>query len=187
MTFAEKFLPFVCEGDTIQCTVDGFDITARIVRDDCLDPPDQRQDGFWPSLYSDHPRFIGPGNNYRQRFAEAEAKAKAVMAAWNAGDWFYCGIVLSVSFQEVVLDASACSVWGVEANYPGSDNAYLTEIANELLPEAVAAARETLARLIDGRAPVPRVEIIVSGGVVQDVIVTGGKAEIIIDDQDHAS
>jgi hypothetical protein len=108
------------------------------------------------------------------------------MSAWKAGDWFYCGIVLSVAFEDVVLNASACSLWGIEANYPGSDNAYLTEVANELLPEALAAARETLSRLKDGRASVPRVEIIVSGGVVQDVIVTGGKAEIIIDDQDHA-
>jgi hypothetical protein len=39
------------------------------------------------------------------------------------------------------------SLWGIEANYPGADNSYLKEVANELLPEAVAVARETLARL----------------------------------------
>jgi hypothetical protein len=75
MSFTQRFLPFVCEGDSIACSVDDFDFIARIVRDDCTDAPDQLQDGFWPSLYSDHPGFIGPGSNYRQRFAEAEAKA----------------------------------------------------------------------------------------------------------------
>ncbi len=186
MSFTEKFLSFVCEGDTISCTVDGFDVTARIARDDCLDPPDQRQDGFWPSLFKNAPGFIGPGNGFRQRFAEAQQNAEAIMAAWKAGDWFYCGIVLSVAFDEVDLDAHAASLWGVEANFPGSDNAYLTEVANELLPEALSLAREALARLIEGKASVPRVEIIVSGGVVQDVIVTNGRAEIVIDDRDNA-
>ena len=136
MSFTEKFLPFVCEGDTIACTVDGFDITARLLRDDCLDPPDQRQDGFWPSLTICDAGFIGPGPNSRHRFAEAQAQADAVMSAWKAGDWFYCGIVLSVAFEDVELDRHCASIWGVEANYPGSDNAYLTEIASELLPEA---------------------------------------------------
>ena len=57
------------------------------------------------------------------------------------------GIVLSVSLEGVTLDDHAASLWGVEANYPGSDNAYLTEVANELLPEALDVARAVLARL----------------------------------------
>ena len=71
MTFTQRFQNFVCEGDSISCEVAGFEITARIVRDDCPDAPDERQDGFWPSLYKDAPGFIGPGPNHRQRFAEA--------------------------------------------------------------------------------------------------------------------
>ena len=59
MTFTEQFQTFVCEGDSISCEVQGFEIIARIVRDDCPDAPDQRQDGFWPSLYKDAPGFIG--------------------------------------------------------------------------------------------------------------------------------
>ena len=147
MTFTQRFQNFVCEGDSISCEVAGFEITARIVRDDCPDAPDERQDGFWPSLYTDAPGFIGPGPNHRQRFAEAQARAEAVMEAWRTDEWFYCGIVLSVALEGVTLDAHAASLWGIEANYPGSDNAYLTKVAQELLPEALDAGRAAARRL----------------------------------------
>lgn len=148
MSFEPGFLSFVCEGDSIVCEVSGFEINARVVRDDCPDPPDQRQDGFWPSLYTNDPGFIGPGNGFRQRFAEAQAKAEAVMAGWRKGEWFYCGIVLTVSLEGVEIAPQSASLWGIEANYPGADNSYLTDVANTLLPEAIASAREALARLV---------------------------------------
>jgi hypothetical protein len=147
MTFTQRFQTFVCEGDSLTCEVAGFEVVARIVRDDCPDAPDERQDGFWPSLYKDAPGFIGPGNNFRERFAQAQARAEAVMEAWRKDEWFYCGIVLSVAFEGVLLDGHAASLWGLEANYPDSDNAYLTDVANELLSEALDAGRAVLARL----------------------------------------
>ncbi|WP_439620229.1 hypothetical protein [Hyphomonas sp.] len=147
MSFAERFEAFACEGDTIRYEAEGFIITARIVADDCPDAPDQRQDGFWPSLYKDAPGFIGPGNGFRQRFAEAQAKAEAVMEAWRKGEWFYCGIVLSVARDGVELDRHAASLWGLECNFPGTDNSYLTVVADELLPEALDAGRAAASRL----------------------------------------
>ncbi len=147
MKFAQGFPSYVCPGDSITSEAGPFTVLAQVVPDDCPDAPDQRQDGFWPSLYIDAPGFIGPGNNFRQRFAEAQAKAEAVMEGWRKGDWFYCGIVLSVSLEEVDLAQTAAALFGIEANYPGTDNSYLTKVANELLPEAIAVARETLARL----------------------------------------
>jgi len=150
MTFTEKFDSFVCEGDAIACDAGGFEIAARIVRDDCPDAPDKRQDGFWPSQYIGDAGFIGPGPNWRQRLAEAQSKSEAIMAAWRNEEWFYCGVVLSVSREGVTLADHAASLWGVEANYPGSDNSYLAEVANELLPEALDAARAALARLCAG-------------------------------------
>jgi hypothetical protein len=156
MRFTEKFGNFVCEGDAIACEIDGFEIVARIVRDDCPDAPDERQDGFWPSEYIGDPGFIGPGPNWRQRLAEAKAKAEAVMKAWRNDEWFYCGVVLSASREEIVLCDCAASLWGVEANYPGSDNSYLTEVANELLAEALDAARAALARLCASRKQMRR-------------------------------
>jgi hypothetical protein len=147
MTFAQGFQSYVCPGDVITCESGPFTVLAQIVPDDCPDAPDQRQDGFWPSLYADAPGFIGPGANHRQRFAVAQAKAEAVMEGWRKGDWLYCGIVLSVSLEGVQLASHPASLWGIEVNYPGTDNSYLMEVANELLPEAVDVARETLARL----------------------------------------
>ncbi|MEP0314223.1 MAG: hypothetical protein ABJL57_18525 [Hyphomonas sp.] len=147
MSFTEHFDAYACEGDAISCEAEGFTLTARIVADDCPDAPDQRQDGFWPSLYKDAPGFIGPGNGFRQRFAKAQAKAEAVMEAWRKGEWFYCGIVLCVTRDGIELDDHAASLWGVECNYPGADNSYLTSVANELLPEALDASRAAAARL----------------------------------------
>ena len=156
MTFTQRFQNFVCEGDSISCEVAGFEITARIVRDDCPDAPDERQDGFWPSLYKDAPGFIGPGPNHRERFAQAQTRAAAVMAAWRKDEWFYCGIVLSIALEGVTLERNAAALFGIEANYPDSDNAYLTEVAQELLPEALdagfAAARRLCAALETSRA-----------------------------------
>ena len=147
MAFRTPFSNFVCEGDSLACEVAGFEIVARVERDDCTDEPDQRQDGFWPSLYKDAPGFIGPGPNHRKRFADAQAKAEAVIKSWREGQWFYCGIVLSVALESVTLDPNAASLWGIEANYPGSDNAYLTEVAQGLLPEALDAGRAAAHRL----------------------------------------
>ena len=139
MTFTQKFDDYVCIGDTITCTVDGYTFTARIA-------PDQRQDGFWPSLYPNDAGFIGAGNVWRDRFDAAQAKAQRVMAAWKNGEWYYCGVILSVAIDGITLDRFAASLWGIEANYPDSDNAYLTEVANELLPEAIAEAKAERAR-----------------------------------------
>ena len=153
MAFRERFDRYVCEGDSIACEIDGFRITARIVRDDCPDRPDQRQDGFWPSLYINDPGFIGPGNNFRERLAKAQAEAEAVMEAWRKDEWFYCGIVLAIECEGVELEPHAASLWGIEANYPGSDNAYLSEVADELLLEALAAGRAALKRLMASAPP----------------------------------
>jgi len=110
MSFTERFGTFVCIGDTISCEAEGFSVTARIVFDDCPDAPDQRQDGFCPSLYINDPGFIGPGNGFRQRFAKAQAEAEAVMEAWRKDEWFYSGIVLSVARGGIDLDTHAASL-----------------------------------------------------------------------------
>ena len=69
------------------------------------------------------------------------------MEAWRNDEWFYCGVVISVRFDGIEIDDHASSLWGIEANYPDSDNAYLAEVANELLPEAIDAAKAERARL----------------------------------------
>ncbi len=145
--FSEQFLPYVCLGDSISTGVGDYTITARIAHDDSPDKPDERQDGFWLSLDPIAAGFIGAGNGWRKRFEQQQAKAESVMTAWLNDEWFYCGIILSVSVDETELTDHAASLWGIEANYPDSENAYLSQVANELLSEALDAAKLERERL----------------------------------------
>ncbi len=149
MSFKTSFDTYVCVGDTIRTQEDGFEIVARIEQDESEQAPDEINEGFWPSLYIDHPGFIGPGNGFRQRFDKAQAEAQAIMDAWEADEWFYCGVVLSIALQGITLETHAASLWGVEANYPGSDNSYLLSVANELLPEALSCGHAALKLLYE--------------------------------------
>jgi len=72
--------------------------------------------------------------------------------AWFKNEWFYCGIVLSVSKNGVLVDDHATSLWGIECNYPVDrsivlPNSYLTEVANELLPQAIEQAETETERI----------------------------------------
>lgn len=116
-SFGSSFQSHVCYGDTITATIDGFDITARVIPDECTSPREY-------DCYDD-----------------------AQIKAWREGEWWFCGIVLSVSKNDVVLDHYAASLWGIEANFPLSDNSYLTEVANELLDEALKSGQELVEKL----------------------------------------
>jgi len=84
---------------------------------------------------------------YATRAAEHDF---SVIKAWCNDEWSWCGIVVTASREGIELGTA--SLWGIELNYPGSDNAYLLEVANELLPEAITAAKATLAELFKGSA-----------------------------------
>lgn len=151
--FTKSFDDYVCEGDSIVCEVDGLTITARIVRDDCSDSPDERDDGFWPTLNPNHAGFIGAGKNMADLIPQRK-RAEEILQAWKNDEWFYCGIVLSVSKNGVLLDKHAASLWGIECNYPADPatpeckpNAYLMEVAKELLPETIETAQAALKKL----------------------------------------
>lgn len=147
--FTQKFKPFVCEGDSISCTVDGFDVVATVYRDDTSDKPDQRDDGFWPSKDKKAAGYVLPAD-----FDAAMAKAEQIMAAWKNDEWFYCGVALVVSKADVELTLKYNhALWGIECNYPDSDNSYLSEVANEMLSEALDSARAKLAELKADESP----------------------------------
>jgi hypothetical protein len=80
-----------------------------------------------------------------QRAARAAERDFEVLRAWCRDDWWYVGIVVSVVRDGIKLGSA--SLWGVECNYPGANNAYLLEVANELLPEALDEARKAIAKL----------------------------------------
>lgn len=139
--FTTDFDKYACAGDTIECEVDGFTVVARIEHDSDADIDD---DDCHPAEYS--VEMFGEDTPANRACFE---KALAAREAWFEGDWFYCGIVLSVARNGVMLDKHAASLWRVDVNHPASENgnAYLREVANELLPEALDRARDVLAKL----------------------------------------
>ena len=125
--FTQSFGKFACVGDTITCEIDGFTATATIHRDDSGDTPEQHvdDDAFWNST-----------------------EGKSVLAAWNNDEWFYCGITVTIERNGVQLTGRYTNaLWGIECNYPDSDNSYLRDVANELLDEALSEARAKIADL----------------------------------------
>jgi hypothetical protein len=145
MAFTKGFSAYACMGDTITCEVDGVNATATIYRDDCSDRPDQRDDGFWPSRDPKAAGYVLPEN-----FDAEHTKAERVMKAWKNDEWFYCGVAVTVEKNGVQLTKRYDNaLWGVECNYPDSDNEYLLVVANELLPEALEEAKGVIAKLCE--------------------------------------
>ena len=144
MTFTTKFDTYVCIGDTIECEIDGYTITATIEHDydstqSFNDDPTNRDEGFWPSLNKDDAGWIG--DNPEKSYDEQIAHCHAIVEAFKNDEWTFCGIVLSASYNDIDLTDHAASLWGIEMNYPNFDNSYLSKVANELLSEALEEAK----------------------------------------------
>lgn len=71
-----------------------------------------------------------------------------VLRAWCNDEWTWCSIVLSVFRNGEEVLENAASLYGIEMNYPGGDNSYLREVANQLLDEAIVAAEVRNAAMI---------------------------------------
>ena len=138
LTFPHGFASRVLEGDTITLEHEGLVIRARVYRDDDTSKPDKRGDGFWPSQDPANPGYVLPEN-----YESEMAKAKRAMSTFKRGEWFYCGIAVTVwkDGKTCLTGPYDAALWGIECNYPDSDNAYLTEVANELIGEALSAAK----------------------------------------------
>lgn len=116
MSTAPKFDSYALPNDTITIEDGLFTFTARIEHDDFIRNPEDEDEGISPEA----------------------------LEAWRNDEWFYCGIVISASYNGVDLDDCCASLWGIECNFPGSDNSYLGEVVQELLPEAREAANNAL-------------------------------------------
>jgi hypothetical protein len=133
--FTKRFI-FATAGNFIECAVDGFVARATIHNDDCGDRPDERDDGFWPSLSPDDCGYVGEvsGVEFKCLYSAAEDR----MEAWRNDDWRYVGIDVTIWRGSVQLTTTyANALWGIESD-AGS---YLTEVANDLLPDAMLEAR----------------------------------------------
>lgn len=94
------------------------------------------------------PREKFNGESERQRTARAVQEAWRFLKSWCDDEWHYVGIVVTVSREEIELGAAR--TYGLECNAPASDNSHLLEAANEVLTEALANARDKLAKLVTG-------------------------------------
>lgn len=115
--FTTNFAKYACVGDSISCDVGKYTFIARIECDD----------------YSNVNDF--------ECYSEDQIKD------WKSDRWFFCGIVLSCSYNGISLECNE-SLWGIECNL-SDNNDYLMEVANELLndynkEDALLAMRNAL-------------------------------------------
>jgi hypothetical protein len=168
--FPQPFGPYVCHGDRICTTVGRCDVVAHVEQDGHITTPWDEYDGLgtvteWvrrdkrpgekilttDRQYRRYYDYAGAVANARREWpTSAEAVAAVdreydVWRAWCAQEWYYGVVVVTVSADGVTLATEALG--GVEVNYPGTDNSYLTEVAAELLAEALPVARTRASEL----------------------------------------
>ena len=112
-----QFPAYACTGDKITWKAEGFDLTATLEQDTDTKP------------------------TYFECYSSADIQR------WKNDDWFYVGVVLSVSLNGVELSDHAASLWGVDCNFNNTSNAYLSEVAQELEAEALDTARSEATRI----------------------------------------
>ena len=120
-----QFPAYACTGDTITWTAQGFDLTATLEQDTDTKPTD------------------------------FDCYAPEEIQRWRNDDWFYVGVVLSVSLNGVELSDHAASLWGVDCNFNDTSNAYLAEVAQEMEVEAIKEAKTQAARIRAALQEVP--------------------------------
>lgn len=128
---------------------DGFYIQwhMRLEDDDCADRPDERQDGFWPSINPKDAGYIGTRDP--DQLAAAQAAAQAIMDGWKRGDWRYVGVIAEARCLLVLngvgtfyeLQSPGC--WGVESNAGDYLQEVFAEEKAELLRH-IAAMRDPI-------------------------------------------
>lgn len=164
-------------GETIGATVHGFEITAHLEHDGDHGAPWETCDFHGPVSDWTHcakspgQRILVTDRDARRYYDIAEATriarrdgwdappigegtagqraARAVEAdfrylkAWCDDEWYYVGVVLSVSRNGIMLERHAASLWGIES----TSGDYLTDVANELVAEALDVSRAQIAAL----------------------------------------
>jgi len=101
-----------------------------------------RLDGW--GLPNDEGKDLTPGQ-IAERAAEADFKR---LKAWCDDEWYWAGIAVTVSRNGIELtDQYDHALWGIDGNWNGESSDYLTEVANDLLGDALEAAKRRLADL----------------------------------------
>lgn len=119
--------------------------------DGSADKPDERDEGFWPSLDPEACGYIGEpepsdvdATGQAARYQEQLEAAESRMAAWEAGDWEYIGVVACArvfipiggnSFRVMTLESAG--LWGIESD----SGDYLREVFAEERAELLGQLR----------------------------------------------
>lgn len=133
--FTKGFDKYVCQGDSISTQVGPLTIKARIEYDH-----DYRIDD--DDCHNVDQTVTGCDDEQQNRLLNARE-------AWCRDEWFYAGVMLSIKFDEILIDDHFAALWGIEVNYPDSDNSYLLEVANQLLTENLDKIQELPKKLAD--------------------------------------
>lgn len=112
-----QFGAYVCVGDSIEWKKEGFDIVATVEADN--------------------------GTHINDYDCYSPIKIKQ----WKNGEWFFVGVVLSVSKNGIEIEDHAASLWGIECNYNKTANRYLSEVVQELEGEAIESAKNRVAEI----------------------------------------
>jgi hypothetical protein len=136
--FTKNFDSYACDGDEITCDLPGgLKAVAKIEYDPDTGPPDENSDCFWPTLED-----VGGDINKLQA---KTIKANKVMRAWLDHEWCFVGVCVMVygpedeetGERDEMTEEYDHALWGIDCNYPDSDNSYLMEVANDLLADAL--------------------------------------------------
>lgn len=114
---AELFSTYVLPGDSIEIEEGNYIFTVRLEQDYDTSPNDY--------------------DCYERRDIER----------WYNNEWFYGGLIVSVTYNDIPLDDHAASLWGIECNFVDGNNDHLNDIALELVDEAREQAPQLLEEL----------------------------------------
>lgn len=112
-----QFDSYACAGDSIKWTTEGFELVATLEHDTETKPTD------------------------------SECYSTDDIQRWKNDEWFYVGLVVSVSFNGYEITDHAASLWGIDCNFSKTSNAYLSEVAQDLQAEAIKEAKTQAARI----------------------------------------
>lgn len=113
-----QFNSYALVGDLIAWEKDGFQLTATLVQDT------------------------------DSHVNDSECYSPLKIKQWLNDEWFFVGVVLSVSRNGVEISDHAASLWGVECNYHKKSNPYLAEVAQDLEREALDVAKARMTEMV---------------------------------------
>lgn len=99
------------------------------------------------------------GEAARQKAARAARHDYEVLRAWCNDEWTYCGIAVQAfdANGEELTGEYDFALWDIEMNYPKSENAYLSEVAEDLAQEIL---RSVIVPLEQAQATVAALQLV---------------------------